>query len=99
VRRAAPVAQSSDILAEMALLGEAQAAIQRGDFAAALSKLDEHTRSFPTGALGEEAAAARVVALCGAGRTDEAESLAKSFLARHPSSPLAPRVKNACGAP
>jgi outer membrane protein assembly factor BamD (BamD/ComL family) len=83
----------------MALLGEAQAAIQRGDFTAALGKLDEHTRTFPSGALGEEAAAARVVALCGAGRAEEAQTLAKTFLARHPSSPLAPRVRNACGAP
>jgi hypothetical protein len=47
--------------------------------------------------LGEERTAARVVALCGAGRQAEGRSLATTFLARHPSSPLAPRVRSACG--
>jgi hypothetical protein len=100
VRAARPQpSASSDLEAEMALLASAQAAIQRGDFSAALAKLDEHQRSFPGGALSEERTAARVVALCGAGRQSEARALAALFLAHHPSSPLAPRVKNACGAP
>jgi hypothetical protein len=90
---------ASDLEAEMAMLATAQAAIQRGDYATALAKLDEHQRTFPNGVLGEERTAARVVALCGAGRQAEARSLGAAFLARHPSSPLAPRVRSSCAAP
>jgi hypothetical protein len=94
--RAQPPA-STDLAGEMALLASAQAAIQAGDYATALAKLDEHQRSFPAGVLGEERTAARVVALCGAGRQSEARSLATAFLSRHPDSPLAPRVRASCG--
>ncbi len=86
----------SSLEAEMSLLASAQAAIQRGDYATALAKLDEHQRTFPGGVLGEERTAARVVALCGAGRQAEARTLGASFLAKHPGSPLAPRVKSSC---
>jgi hypothetical protein len=93
-----PVATASDLEAETKLLADAQGAIQRSDFGAALAKLDEHAKAFPSGALAEERDAARVVALCGAGRTVDAQTLAKSFLAHHPRSPLAPRVKSSCAA-
>jgi len=91
-----PHAATAGIEAELALLASAQAAIQRGDYATALAKLDEHQRSFPGGVLGEERTAARVVALCGAGKEREAQALATTFLAEHPMSPLAPRVRGAC---
>jgi len=94
--RAHPHAAPAGIEAELALLASAQAAIQRGDYATALAKLDEHQRSFPGGVLGEERTAARVVALCGAGKEREAQALATTFLAEHPMSPLAPRVRGAC---
>jgi len=94
--RARPSA-SPDLEAEVALLASAQSAIQRGDYATALGRLDEHQRTYPAGVLGEERTAARVMALCGAGRRAEARTLATAFLARHPSSPLAPRVKSSCG--
>ncbi len=81
----------------MALLADAQGAIQRADYGTALARLDEHQRQFPNGVLTEERTAARVVALCGAGHVPEARSLATSFLAKHPSSPLAPRVRSSCG--
>jgi hypothetical protein len=92
----AAASATSSLEAEMALLASAQAAIQRGDYASALAKLDEHQRAFPGGVLGEERTAARVVALCGAGRQAEARALGVSFLARHPGSPLAPRVRSSC---
>jgi hypothetical protein len=90
---------SADLEAEMGLLTSSQAAIQRGDYSAALAKLDEHQKAFPAGVLSEERTAARIVALCGAGRQAEARSLAAAFLARHPSSPLAPRVRGSCAGP
>jgi len=94
-----PAKPATDLDAEMALLASAQAAIQRGDYATALARLDDHQRAFPGGVLSEERTAARVVALCGAGRQAEARSLASAFLARHPTSPLAPRVRASCAAP
>lgn len=95
---AAP-ASSADLEAETLLLAAAQSAIQRGDFDAALAKLGEHEKTFPNGVLVEERIATRVVAMCGAGRTEEARVLGKTFLARYPRSPLAPRVKSSCAAP
>lgn len=92
-------AAATNLAGEMALLASAQAAIQSGDYPTALAKLDEHQRTYPAGVLGEERTAARVVALCGAGRVAEARLLATAFLARHPSSPLAPRVRSSCGMP
>jgi outer membrane protein assembly factor BamD (BamD/ComL family) len=88
-----------DLEAEVSLLAAAQSAIARGDYATALATLDEHRREFPRGALSEERTAARAVALCGAGRQIDGKALASSFLTRHPSSPLAPRVRSSCGVP
>lgn len=45
----------------------------------ALIKLDEHRRRFPHGALGREAALARVEALLGLGRNDEARTILDSL--------------------
>jgi hypothetical protein len=94
-----PPSASGDLEGEMALLANAQAAIQRGDFATALARLEEHRRTYPRGMLGEERAAAQIIALCGAGRTGEARALGAAFLARHATSPLAPRVRGSCAAP
>jgi hypothetical protein len=92
-----PAVAATDLAGEMALIAAAQTAIQSGDYATAIAKLDEHQRSYPSGVLSEERTAARVVALCGAGQQAEARSVATAFLARHPSSPLAPRVRASCG--
>jgi outer membrane protein assembly factor BamD (BamD/ComL family) len=43
-----------------------------------------------------EADAARVFALCGAGRVDKARAAATRFVQRYPSSPAAARVQAAC---
>jgi hypothetical protein len=88
-----------DLDAENLLVTEAQGAIQRKDFATALAKLDAYDRAFHAGILVEEARAARVVAVCGAGRTAEAQTLGRVFLATYPRSPLAPRVRTSCAAP
>jgi hypothetical protein len=93
-----PAARDS-ILDEAALLRAARSAIARGDGARALSHLDEHAATFPRGALQEEAAAARVFALCAAGRAPEARTAAADFLALRASSPLAAQVRQACARP
>ena len=81
---------------EAALLAEVQGALRSGKAAAALSKLESYDRRFPTGMLRAEADAARVFALCGAGRVDKARAAATRFAQRYPSSPAAARVQAAC---
>ena len=78
--------------AELRLLRPARASIGRGDFAAALLPIGEHTRLFKSGRLVEEREALRVRALWGLGRTDEARLAATSFRIRFPRSVLLPMV-------
>src|SRR5262249_36408651 len=66
--------------AELSLLREAQGALRAGEPARALALLDAAQPA--GGALGEERDAARVLALCGAGRVDDARREAARFLAR-----------------
>ena len=78
--------------AELRLLRQARAAVARGDFAAALSPIAEHTRRFKNGRLVEEREALRVKALVGLGRAGEARHAAAEFRARFPRSVLLPAV-------
>jgi hypothetical protein len=102
-KHAAPAARAeaprsaADLVAEEAsLLRAANGALARGDSSAALARLDEHAARFPHGALSAERQAARVFALCAAGRTAEARGAARAFLAAHPRSPLAAQVRRSC---
>jgi hypothetical protein len=78
--------------AELHLMRLARASVARGDFAAALSPIAEHTRRFKNGRLVEEREALRVKALGGLGRTGEARHAAAAFRARFPRSVLLPAV-------
>jgi hypothetical protein len=92
---AAP-AQPPSIAAELARLREAQAALKDGDPERSLRALDELSAQHPDGALREERMAARVLALCAAGRVDEARVAASRFLAESPRSVQADRVRGSC---
>jgi hypothetical protein len=95
----APVPSSkpaANLQAEAALLAKASSAIGSGRAAQALELLDRHEREYADGALAEERAAARVLALCEAGRTDDARRYAEQFLRSAPRSPLVPRVRASC---
>lgn len=87
---------ASTLAAEVALLRSAQAALNGGDPETALARLGDHARRFPDGAMAEEREAARVLALCRAGRDDEARGAADRFLRERPQSPLVPRVRRGC---
>jgi hypothetical protein len=90
---AAPGLSAADAArAELHLLRQARAAVARGDFAAALSTIAEHTHRFKGGRLVEEREALRVKALAGLGRTAEARHAAVAFRARFPRSVLLPTV-------
>ncbi len=94
VRAARPAASS--IAAETELLQRAQTELAAGDADKALELLDQHQSEHATGALREERQAARVIALCRAGRGDEARVEARRFAAEFPRSPHRARVTSAC---
>ncbi|WP_437678830.1 hypothetical protein [Sorangium sp. So ce131] len=83
--------------AEIALLRDAQQALQAGQFAQALSKLNEHASRYPRGVLSTEREASRAIALCRSGRAASGKAIAAKLLAQSPGSPLATRVRAACG--
>jgi hypothetical protein len=58
--------------------------------------LQEQDRQFQSGQLGEERAAAKVMALCAAGRNLEAERARAAFASSYPNSPLTKRVNKDC---
>ncbi|WP_157907228.1 hypothetical protein [Sorangium cellulosum] len=89
-------ATPSTLAAEMALLREAQDAVRDGDPSAALDRLDDLGARFPEGQLREERMAARVLALCAAGRAPEARAEAERLLGEAPGSVHMGRVRASC---
>lgn len=82
---------------EARLLKQAQRALRDGQAGAAIAALTEHQRRFPRGQLSLERSAARIQALCGLGRKQQAEREAEVFLQQHPGSGLATQVRASCG--
>jgi outer membrane biosynthesis protein TonB len=82
--------------AESRALAEAQRALRDNDAEWALSMLAAQDRTFSGGVLGEERAAARVLATCAAGRLDEGRAAAERFQKQYPGSLLTERVRQAC---
>ena len=78
---------------QVAALNRARSALAAGDATAALRALDDHDARFPDGVLAEEAAVMRIDALVAMGRREEASDLARRFIASHPASPYASRVR------
>jgi RNA polymerase sigma-70 factor (ECF subfamily) len=82
---------------ELQQLDKARALVAAGRGAAALAVLDGYGRAAPRGALRLEAEALRIDALGQSGRKSEARARAAAFLAKYPSSVLAPRVRRLAG--
>jgi hypothetical protein len=91
-----PSAAPPSLADETRVLEAAQRELASGRATSALSLLDEHAKRFPSGALGEERTAARVLSLCALGRTEEARRTATAFLEGSPRSPLIPRLRGSC---
>jgi hypothetical protein len=79
---------------ELETLRRAQAALKRGDGAAALHELDAH--ELPEGALLAELQAARILALCVVGRIGDARRAAEEFARQHPGSPQQAAIASSC---
>lgn len=93
---AAPSAATPSLADETRLLEMAQRELAARRPSAALSLLDEHSRRFSRGALGQERTLARILALCALDRTEEARRAASAFMTAWPSSPLVPRLRASC---
>jgi hypothetical protein len=87
------------LLAETEALRAAQRALRGGDTDEALELLNAQDRTYRSGALKEERAAARVLALCQGGDVRSARLEAERFVRRWPRSALRGRVLSACRAP
>jgi len=89
--------RASTLKSELAVLRVAQTALKRGDGEAALRVLDAHRTADRT--LLAERRAARILALCAAGRVDEARGAAADFARRHPDSVQREAIANSCAEP
>ncbi|MBZ5715815.1 hypothetical protein [Nannocystis pusilla] len=104
-RQAAPAnapavhGEGDALVHELAAMRAINDSLAAGATAQALARIDEYEGRFPAGALREEAAALRAVALCAGGREREGAAAATEFLRAHPGSLSAERVRKACGAP
>lgn len=90
---AKPAASAAALRAELSALDAARAALAGGNPQGALALLDSYDRANPRGLLRLEAEVLRIDALAKSGRTEAAKKRAEAFLARHPNSVLASRVR------
>jgi hypothetical protein len=90
---AAPAERETMIREESRVVGEARAALRRGDASGALTQLDQIQARFPGGVLGQEREALTIEALARSGRRAEASTRASAFLQAHPTSVLAGRMQ------
>jgi hypothetical protein len=82
---------------ELRLLRSARRALDTGSPAQALALLDRYAAEFPQGTLKPECQAARVLALCAAGRVASAQKAREQFMEQQPGSPLAEGLRATCG--
>lgn len=97
--KAPGAASGASLSDETRALARVQHALNEGDANRALELLARDAVRFESGSLGEERAAARVLALCTAGREAEARTAQRRFAADYPRSALAQRVLATCSEP
>lgn len=85
-----------DLAAEVALMRQARAALDRGEPDLALRVLGEHEQRFAAGQMTEDRLRLRIEALCALGRRDLARADADAFLREHPGSTHTARVRGLC---
>ncbi len=90
--RPAPHAVPKSLSEEVAALDKAQSLLD-DDPEGALAALEGYDEGFRGGVLAQEAEVLRIEALAKVGQQDKARAAAATFLAKHPTSPLASRVR------
>ncbi len=94
---ATPNADPDDaVRADLRDLQEVERLLARGNAAGALVLLDARASRGSPSVFAEELEGARVLALCGGGRAEEAARARTAFVARYTVSPLVRRIDRAC---
>ncbi len=93
-----PGANTTSLADEVRALDGARKALAGGNAKACLEKLDSYRVEFPRGVLGLEATVLRIEALAASGARTQARDLGTRFLASHPDSAHAARVRSVIGA-
>ncbi len=88
--------QRNALAEEVQLLKRADQALRNGAPDVARSLLDELATTYPNGQLLEERAATETLILCQRQRGERAQSAAREFLAAHPASVYAARIRSGC---
>jgi outer membrane protein assembly factor BamD (BamD/ComL family) len=78
---------------QVVAIDRARAALAAGDAPRAVRLVDDYEANFPTGTLAQEATALRIEALVTEGQFAHATEVADRFLASHPASPHAARIR------
>jgi hypothetical protein len=89
---ALPAAGPGNLRDEIALVDEARTALREQAPQRALAVLRRYAAAYPEGTFAPEAEALRVEALNDSGQHRLAQSLARDFVRRHPTHPLAERI-------
>lgn len=84
---------------ETSYIKKAETAIDTGDGIAALQALDDHRKVYPEGILAGRREVLRVIATCTVGRVPAAREQAEKYLAEHPRTTEAARIRRVCGTP
>jgi hypothetical protein len=85
---------ADDLGAQLAIIDAARGLLAQGTARDALARLHEYDVRYPGGALALEATALRVEALLRAGDRTKGQALGERFVARHPNSPYAARIRS-----
>ena len=88
-----PIPNEATLEQELKLVHGAQTALKAGDTSRAFSLLYEHATRFPKGKLTQQRQVTHVVALCLAGKANDARDELAEFLLKNPGSPLAEQAQ------
>lgn len=96
-RSSSPVASTPTLAEELRLIERARTSLAADDMASADQALDAHALAFPSGVFSEEARILRIDCMARRGDRPRAQGAARAYLAAHPDSPYAPRLRALSG--
>ncbi|MCY1006569.1 hypothetical protein OV079_13600 [Nannocystis pusilla] len=92
----ADAADPGRVLVELEYLSAIDKALKAGNWAQALAYVEQHDKELPGGQLVDKFDERRIRALCGMGRTSEAQAKVTQILAKRPSSKVKTALAESC---
>ena len=89
---------SPSLAEELALLRDADAALDAGNAKKALALLDQHAREYPRGQMVPERLLQKAIALCKLGKREKSRAQVDKLLRAYPTTPLRARASDVCKA-